>query len=263
MKAQEARELGGRVAAFVQTGQIDQAYALLAPVLAERTPFRLLNLIGEAVGAGPLGAACPEHTGPERSRRSRRVSGFLDRIAAEKTEGGWAVIGCALGEQLDRDPAGALARCRAFIIAGDVWYAADILGERVPGPALVTGFQPALTLLTPWREDANAWVRRAVGVSVHFWAKRSGGAAEHVAQAEELLAFLEPMFEEWDMDAVKGVGWGLKTLGRYYPDLVADWLAQQIVPSQRRHRALMLRKALKYLSDEQRARVAGGNPSGF
>jgi hypothetical protein len=63
------------------------------------------------------------------------------------------------------------------------------------------------------------------------------------------------MFEEWDMIAVKGVGWGLKTMGRHYPDLVADWLAQRVVPGQRQHRALMLRKALTYLSDEQRARA--------
>ena len=63
------------------------------------------------------------------------------------------------------------------------------------------------------------------------------------------------MFEEWDVTAVKGVGWGLKTLGRHYPDLVADWLAEQVVQRQRRHRALMLRKALTYLSDAQRARA--------
>ena len=65
------------------------------------------------------------------------------------------------------------------------------------------------------------------------------------------------MFGEWDMIAVKGVGWGLKTMGRYYPDLMADWLAQRVVPAQRRHRALMLRKALTYLSDEQCARALG------
>jgi len=232
-----------------------QAYALLSPVLAERTPFPLLGRIGEAVGAGPLEAASPE--------QGRRVNAFLERIAAAKTEGGWVVIGSALEKQLDRDLEGAFARCRDFIIAGDVWYAADILGERVPGPALVADFQPALALLAPWREDDNRWVRRTVGVSVHFWAKRSRGAAEHTAQAEALLAFLEPMFEEWDMDAVKGVGWGLKTLGKHYPDLVADWLAQQVVHRQRRHRALMLRKDLTYLSDEQRARATGEDPSGF
>ena len=127
----------------------------------------------------------------------------------------------------------------------------------MPGPALLASFQPALALLDPWREDENRWVRRAVGVAIHFWAKRSRGGAEYVPQAEALLTFLAPMFWEWDMDAVKGVGWGLKTLGKYYPNLVADWLSREIVPSQRRHRALMLRKATTYLSDEQRARANG------
>jgi len=71
-----------------------------------------------------------------------------------------------------------------------------------------------------------------------------------------LLDLLEPMFEEQDTDAIKGVGWGLKTLGKHYPDLVADWLAQQ-VHRQRHPRALMLRKALTYLSEERRARATG------
>lgn len=241
MKTQEARELGTRIAVTVQAGQPEDAYALLAPVLAERTPFRLLGRIGEAVGAGPL---------PE-------VNAFLERIAAGKTEGGWVVIASALGQQLDREPADVFARCRGFVVLADIWYATDIFGERVPGPALVADFQPALELLVPWREDANRWVRRIVGVAVHFWAKRSRGASGGVAQAEALLAFLEPMFEEWDMDALKGVGWGLKTLGRHYPDLVADWLAQQAA-QRRRPRALMMRKALTYLSKDQRARAAGG-----
>jgi 3-methyladenine DNA glycosylase AlkD len=239
MKAKEARELGKQIAALVQAAQVEQAYALLSPVLAERTPFRLLDLIGEAVGAGPIETA----------------NAFLDRIAADKAEGGWVVIASALREQLERDAAGAFARCRDFVIAANIWYGTDILGERVPGPALVADFHPSLKFLAPWREDSNAWIRRTVGVAVHFWAKRSRG--EQAAEAEALLAFLEPMFEEWEMDAVKGVGWGLKTLGRHYPDLVADWLVEQVFHQQRRHRALMLRKALKYLPDEQRARITG------
>jgi len=241
MRAGEARALGECIIELVQTDRPGEAYALLAPVLAERTPFAMVGRSGEAVGIGPLDP----------------VNGFLEHIAYDRTEGGWVVIGSALGQQLDRDPEGAFARCRAFIVAADVWYGADILGERVPGPALVNDFQPALDLLTPWREDANRWVRRAVGVSVHFWAKRSQGGAEHLPQAEVLLSLLEPLFGEWDMDAVKGVGWGLKTLGRYFPDLVTDWLVQQVVMCQRRHRALMLRKAVTYLSEAQRDRVLG------
>jgi len=238
MNTQEASELSQRIAALVKSGQSEAAYALLAPVLAERTPFPRLERIGRPIGAGPLDAA----------------NAFAERIAAGQTMGGWVVIGSTLrvGQQLDRDPAGAFVRCRAFVVAADAWYATDILGERVPGPALLADLAPTLARLVPWRDDANRWVRRTVGVAAHFWAKRSRG--QRAADAATLLAFPKPLFEERDADAIKGVGWGLKTLGRYYPDLLADWLAQQ---TQRRPRALMQRKALTYLSAEQRARAPG------
>ncbi|UCC89395.1 MAG: DNA alkylation repair protein [Anaerolineales bacterium] len=239
MKTREARELGGRLTALVQAGKTAQAYSLLAPLLGQRTPFAMLRCIGEPIGASPM----------------QPVNDFLALIAIDRTEGGWVIISSALERQLGRDLDGAFARCRDFIIAGDIWYATDILAEGVVGQALAAHFQPSLQLLAPWRQDPNPWVRRAVGVGAHFWAKRSHGAAEHIPRAGRLLAFLKPMFEEWDMNAVKGVGWGLKTLGRYYPDLVADWLAQQVIPNQRHHRTLMLRKALTHLSKEQRTRV--------
>lgn len=54
------------------------------------------------------------------------------------------------------------------------------------------------------------------------------------------------MFEERRVDAIKGIGWGLKTLGRYYPAQAADWLETQRL-SGKRPRALMLRKATTYL----------------
>jgi 3-methyladenine DNA glycosylase AlkD len=239
IKSGEASELGERIATLVAAGQTAAACDLLSPVLAVRTPFAMLRRVGEPIGSGPL----------------REVNAFLAQVGAGQTEGGWVIIARTLKGQLHRDLPGALARCRHYIIAADVWYAADILGEGVVGEALLSWFQPALEQLGPWREDANAWVRRAVGVGVHFWAKRSRGLPGKVAQAKILLAFLEPMFGEWDMAAVKGVGWGLKTLGRYYPELVSTWLAVDVVPGHRRHRALMLRKALNYLSDEQRARA--------
>ena len=240
MKVQEARELGRELAALVQIGKISTAYERLEPVLAERTPFAKLDCIGSEVGVGSLEAVNP----------------FLDIIAAGVTEAGWVVIASALREQLERDLRGVFARCRTYIIHADIWYGADIMGERVPGPALVGDLQPALGQLDPWRVDPNRWVRRTVGVAVHFWAKRSRG--EQSAQADRLLGFLEPMFSERDIDALKGIGWGLKTLGKYYPDQVADWLAEQVLHKQGSYRVPMLRKALTYLSEDQRARATGG-----
>ncbi len=71
-------------------------------------------------------------------------------------------------------------------------------------------------------------------------------------QVCSLLDLLSPLFTERDGDAIKGVGWRLKTLGRYYPDIVSDWLVEQ---SSRPHRELMLRKATIYLPSEFRQRV--------
>ena len=237
MKIQEARDLGARTAACVAAGEIEKAYGVLAPVLAQRTPFAKLGVIGEAIG----------------SQEPVQVNRFLDRVASDGTEGGWVVIGAALSGQLEGDMPAAFERCRRYIVTANVWYGADILGERVPGPALVRAFDLALISLASWRDDDSIWVRRAVGVSAHFWAKRSRGREELAFQAEALLAFLAPMFEEWEMPAVKGIGWGLKTLGRNYPELVVSWLARQL---SRPHRALMLRKAVTYLSAEQQATLS-------
>lgn len=242
MNASQADALGAEIASWLVRGDLERACGLLDPVLAERTPFRLLDRIGRVVGGVP----------------TLETNAFLGRIAAGQTEGGWVVIGSALGTQVHRDLGGTLARCRIWIASAELWYVTDILSERVAGPALVASFERTLDILAPWRQDPNRWVRRSVGVAVHFWAKRSGGAPELLAQAGALLEFLDPMFGEWEMDAVKGVGWGLKTLGRAYPDLVAGWLETQVVQRQRPYRALMLRKAVTYLPDEHCARLVSG-----
>jgi hypothetical protein len=242
MNTQEARELGEILAVLVNSGQPEQASDLLFPVLAERTPFRLLDIIGLRLGTESL----------------EPVNSFLDQVAKQRTMGGWIVIASALRSQLARDLPGAFERTRIYAIAADVWYAADSLGERVPGPAIVSFFEPARNRLASWREAANRWVRRMVGVSVHYWAKQAKGKPGLLPQAEGLLDLLSPLFSEVDLDAAKGVGWGLKTLGRYYPDLVADWLIQQsgspyrsmVRPHRslvRPQRALMLRKATLYM----------------
>ncbi|MCI0477063.1 MAG: DNA alkylation repair protein, partial [Anaerolineales bacterium] len=62
------------------------------------------------------------------------------------------------------------------------------------------------------------------------------------------------MFCERDMDAVKGIGWALKTLGKFYPALATEWL-REMVAHETDYRALMLRKATTYLNEKQRARV--------
>jgi 3-methyladenine DNA glycosylase AlkD len=236
MKIQDARELGDQLADLVSFQRYEEACDLLSPLLAERTPFRLLDAIGGRLGIGPLDV----------------VNVFLDQVAAQRAMGGWVIIASTQRQQLNRDLPGTFERSYKFVIAADVWYATDTFGERVTGPALVSHLEPSLDLLAPWREDPNCWIRRIVGVSVHYWAKQSRGKVSFLPQARALLDLLNPLFEERCTDAIKGIGWGLKTMGRYYPELVADWLVQQ---AGRPHRALMLRKATTYLPSDLRQRV--------
>ena len=238
---QQARILGKEIAGLIQQGQNEQACHLIYPILNERISFSILEEIGKPIGAVAFPAG----------------QQFLEWVASQKTEGGWVVIAAALRENLHGDFFTSFMLAYGYIIAANVWYAADIFGERVPGPALLIDFEQALLQLDPWRYDSNRWVRRTVGVAVHFWAKRARFIPDSYGEAGRLLEFLEPLFSEKDMDAVKGIGWGLKTLGRYYPEVTTNWLRQMVLVEQRPHRALMLRKALTFIPVEQKAEFDG------
>jgi hypothetical protein len=235
MNTKQADSLGTQIVGWVEDGRSAQAAAALDPILSAKIPFRLLDRIGARIGE-----ATP-----------RKINPFLERTARGKAMGAWPLIGSALAAQLDRDLDGALKRCRTFIVLGDVWYAADTLAERVPGGALVADFDRTLAALKKWRTDPDRWVRKSCGVAVHFWTKRARGEARHLPKAKRLLAFLAPLFSEEDLDAVKGIGWALKTLGRNYPEAVAPWLVRQVGRSTS-YRALMLRKATTYLPASER-----------
>ena len=237
MDSQEAKRSGSIIWSLVKQDCSGEAFTCLQPILAQPIPFRLLDTIGAASCFVPLTQTIP----------------FLEQIAATRAMGGWPIIGSALQMHLPENLTVCLELARRFIMVGDVWYAVDILGERVPGPAFLSAFDETLTHIDPWRSDPNPWVRRATGVAIHLWAKRRRGTPGTQDQAVQLLSFLEPQFEEHQIDAIKGVGWGLKTLGRYYPTQTADWLHQQLFENKRKPRALMLRKALTYLPEAEKA----------
>ncbi len=158
-------------------------------------------------------------------------------------------------QQLERDFQGALQRTQKYFVFGDVWYACDVLSERVLGRAWVSAFEATRAALRDWRFDKNHWVRRSIGVGIHVWAKRSRGEIQHRAQAHDLFEFLAPMFGERDTEAVKGIGWAFKTLGKFYPDMATDWLCDMVVRDTD-SRALMLHKATTYLNQKQRSQIS-------
>ena len=239
MNRVQMRALAAHCRDDVLEGAPERALERLSPTIAVRTPFPLLDLAGCIIA----------ETG---GARSADLTILLDGLAASGATGAWPLIGSALSAaDLPHAVPHDFAEARRYILLAGVWHATDAIGERVAGQGLVARFDEALALLEGWGAERSAWLRRAVGVAAHFYVKREH---EAVARAAQLLDLLAPLFEEREMDAVKGIGWGLKTLGRYHPGLLEDWLRCQL--ADRRARRLMVRKAVTYLPGTVKAEFA-------
>jgi 3-methyladenine DNA glycosylase AlkD len=64
------------------------------------------------------------------------------------------------------------------------------------------------------------------------------------------------MLGERNRDAIKGIGWGLKTIGKHQPKLLTTFLKNH---TKRAHPTkLMLRKAITYLPARMKRQLATG-----
>jgi 3-methyladenine DNA glycosylase AlkD len=236
MNRVEAQQLAAVCRDLLVAGDVAGALARLQPLVAGRTSFTLLNLAGRGVAAAAASSPAA-------------FTALLDGLAATNEIGAWPLIGSALAAAyLPHTLPRACAETRRYILQADVWHATDAFGERVLGEALRADFATALSLLADWRAEASPWLRRAIGVAVHLYVKRERRRPEQVSRLLDLLA---PLFAERDVAAIKGVGWGLKTIGRFYPDLLVPWLRQQL--ASQKPRRLMVQKAVEYLPAESKA----------
>jgi len=230
-------------------GDVAGALARLRPMVAGRTPFTLLDLAGRVVAEAAAINPAAFTALLDGLAATDEIGACPDTLPQMRCIGAWPLIGSALAAAyLPHALPRAFAETRRYILQADVWHATDALGERVLGPALRADFDAALSLLADWRAEASPWLRRAVGVAVHLYVKRERQRPEQVARLLDLLA---PLFAERDLAAIKGVGWGLKTIGQFYPDLLVPWLRQQL--ASKKPRRLMVQKAVEYLPAESKA----------
>jgi 3-methyladenine DNA glycosylase AlkD len=210
---------------------------VLNPVLDSKVPFPLLDEIGKRLGeSGKLDPA--------------KYFGVFDEIIATDKMGGYVIVGQALAAFLETELEASINKATEIIAEGQKWYVCDIVGERVLGQSLVTSFESAISVLERMTALEDQWVRRSIGVAVHFFAKRRPEDREKMRQLMALLLFL---IEDKRVNVVKGVGWGLKTIGKYQPKLVEDYLQETI--KTKRISKLMLRKATTYLDEKTKEKL--------
>ncbi len=232
----EIENLVEKVVRLTMSGNHEEAVQVLKPVLDTKCPFTTLDTIGKRIG--------------ENGKSSDKFFKTFDRIIDYNAMGGFVIAGQGLIQFLPCHFEEVMEKSRDYIVKGDAWYVCDIIGERSLGQALVDCFLETVPWLQTFLEDENRWVKRSVGVAIHFFSKRVVNQPE---KTRILLNVLEPHLEEKQSDVVKGMGWGLKTIGKHHPDLLVEYLGK--AGSQKVMSKVLIRKALTYLDEDRKAHV--------
>lgn len=238
LSKKEIIQIAGKVVNSTLEGNTEAAFYTLKPILDVKCPFSKLDALGRKIGQA-------DTTEPEKFFE------LFDRIIDCNAMGGYVIVGRALIHFLQDNFEKVMEKSREYIIKGDAWYVCDIIGERSLGQSLVDYFERTLFWMEKFLKDSNNWVKRSVGVAIHFFSKR---VLDEPEKTQMLLDLVEPYIEEKQLDVVKGIGWGLKTIGRHHPDLLVTFLKEQI-ESQKNISKLMMRKAMTYLEEDKKKDV--------
>jgi len=230
--------LAKKVANYILADSCYMAIWSLKPVLDSRCPFSKLDCLGKEIGQ--LG-----------SGQKEKFFKAFDEIINYNAMGGFVIVSKALIYFIKDEFETVMRKSREYIIKGDAWYVCDIIGERSLGYALINYFDRTLPWLKQFFEDENKWVKRSAGVSIHFFSKR---VLDELEKTKKLLSLLEPYIEEKQIDVVKGIGWALKTIGRYHPDMLMEFLRRQL-KAKKRISKLMVKKAITYLGDDKKSEL--------
>jgi len=224
----DADAAASKAEALIRAGDLEKACDILDPLAFGRTKFPILDRVGTRLGEADLGNAA--------------FLEALDRMISRGSVGYYVIVGSALAQRLGSNMSTCLEKTAEYIVIGENWAKCDSIAERVWGQALVLNFPRAHKYMTKMRNHENRWIRRAIGVAVHYFAKRRPTAK---AELDMLLVLLAPGLGERNRDAIKGIGWGLKTIGKYQPKLLTKFLKSAV---RRAHPTkLMLKKATTYL----------------
>jgi 3-methyladenine DNA glycosylase AlkD len=125
------------------------------------------------------------------------------------------------------------------------WALVDGLAASVAGE-LVERYPELSKTLDRWSSDEDFWVRRAALLALLVPLRRGEGDFARFGR------YADAMLEEREFFIRKAIGWVLRDTARKRPDLVYAWLQ----PRAGRASSVTVREAVKYLSDQQRERIA-------
>jgi 3-methyladenine DNA glycosylase AlkD len=147
---------------------------------------------------------------------AKKLISFLDRIIALDEIGSYVIAGKMLQLNLNNNLLQSQQKAKEFIQKGNVWYACDIISERVLGVMLLNYPDKALKICRHQMKAGEVWQMRSVGVATHYAVKK-GLPKKYVKQQFELL--LENA-DAKGYHATTGIGWAAKTVAKFHPEII-------------------------------------------
>ncbi len=155
----DADSVAPEAEAIIRKGDPEKACNILDPLALGRTKFPILDRMGMRLGQASLEEAA--------------LLGGLDRMISRGSVGYYVIVGSVLAQRLGSNMTTCLEKTAEYIVIGENWAKCDSIAERVWGQALVCDFPQAYKYLIRMRDHENRWIRRAVGVAVHYFAEET------------------------------------------------------------------------------------------
>lgn len=201
MNKKEAREIATRICSELPF-EVSRCYNNLNDAFwAHKTPFPVLESVAVVLHS-------------ELSEID--LMELIGYSVKENRMGSYVVAGKSLQLLLKGNLKLYMQRAVDFMIYGNEWYVCDIIAERVFGHGLLIEFQKTFNILKSYVSHENMWIRRAIGIAVHYAVKNKLGLPE----VEKLFYLLAEQAEEKNIHIKKGCGWGIESIGKYHPEFM-------------------------------------------
>lgn len=145
-----------------------------------------------------------------------QIEDLIGKLGATKLESSYPIIGKLLQLQLNDDTSATFNKAIDHIIRADVWYACDIISERVFGEGALRNFEASHDHFLKMGDHDNIWIQRSIGIASHYATKK--GLPK--AATERLFLLMLRHGYKTSLYIKKGIGWPAKTIARFHPDLI-------------------------------------------
>ncbi len=207
-KKSDIRDILTELESFCQSDQWVRFWDVLeTKILAHKIKFPLLEFLAKEM---------------TRFLPFENQLAITDEIMRKGYIGGNVIAGIILQQRLSDGPEEPFAKAIEYFLQGDQWFVCDIISERVMGVALLIDFEQSFLLLKSQTLHSNHWVKRSVGIATHY-ATKKGLEKKNV---ETLFHLIIDNASDKNIHVMKGLGWALKTIARYHPELALRYQPQ-------------------------------------